>query len=130
MSGSYDNDNIFARILRGEIPASKVDEDDTTLSFADVNPQAPSHTLVIPKGAYATLTDFADGASDAELAGWVRALVRVAKAGGIDGSGYRVIVNCGGDGHQEVPHLHGHVVGGSPLGPMLSGKRGTADGGS
>ena len=130
MPGSYDNDNIFARILRGEIPASKVDEDDATLSFADVNPQAPSHTLVIPKGAYANLTDFADGASDAELAGWVRALVRVARTQGIDGGGYRVIVNCGGDAHQEVPHLHGHVVGGNPLGPMLSGKRGTADGGS
>ena len=122
MSDNYDNDNIFARILRDEIPATKVDEDDATLSFADVNPQAPSHSLVIPKGAYATLTDFADRASDAELAGWVRALVRVAKAQGLESSGYRVIINCGQDGHQEVPHLHGHVVGGRALGRMLPNK--------
>lgn len=122
MSESYDQDNIFARILRGEIPADKVDEDDSTLSFADVSPRAPSHVLVIPKGAYPNLTGFADGASDAELAGWVRALVRVAKARGIDATGYRVIVNCGDDGHQEVPHLHAHVVGGRALGPMLSGR--------
>ena len=119
MSDGYDNDNIFARILRGEIPANKVCEDDTTLCFADVAPQAPSHTLVIPKGPYATLTDFADNASDAELAGWVRALVRAAKEENIAGKGYRVIVNCGNDGHQEVPHLHGHVVGGRAMGPML-----------
>ena len=125
MPGSYDKDNIFARILRGEIPSDKVDEDDTTLSFADVNPRAPCHVLVIPKGAYANLTDFAGGASDAELAGWVRALARAAKAKGVDGSGYRVIVNCGEDGHQEVPHLHAHVVGGHPLGPMLSRKKGS-----
>ena len=120
MPESYDNDNIFARILRGEIPSDKVDEDGTTLSFEDVNPQAGSHSLVIPKGPYADLTGFAEGASDAELAGWVRALVRVAKAKGLEKSGYRIIVNCGNDAHQEVPHLHGHVLGGHALGPMLS----------
>ena len=120
MSDSYDNDNVFARILRGEIPANKVDEDSTTLSFEDASPQAACHSLVIPKGAYADLTAFADGASDAELAGWVRSLVRVARAKGVDKSGYRIIVNCGNDGHQEVPHLHGHVLGGHALGPMLS----------
>ena len=123
MSDSYDNDNIFARILRGEIPANKVDEDDTTLSFSDVAPQAASHTLVIPKGAYTDITEFAEKASDAELAGWVRALVRVAKAESLDAGGYRVIVNCGRDGHQEVPHLHGHVLGGHALGPMLSKRK-------
>lgn len=120
MTANYDPENIFARILRGEIPASSVDQDDTTFSFADINPQAPSHSLVIPRGAYQNLTDFADHSSDAELADWVRALVRVARQQGLDRDGYRVIVNCGDHAHQEVPHLHGHVLGGRALGPMLT----------
>ena len=116
----YDDNNIFARILRGEIPSQTIYEDATTLSFSDINPQAGSHSLVIPKGAYANLSDFADGASDAELADWVRSLVRVARKNGLDENGYRVIVNCGDNAHQEVPHLHGHVLGGHALGPMLT----------
>lgn len=122
MTEAYDENNVFAMILRGDIPSVPVDQDETTFSFADINPQAASHNLVIPKGAYTNLTDFAEHASDAELAGWVRALARVADTSGLRDSGYRVIVNCGGDAHQEVPHLHGHVLGGHALGPMLTRK--------
>lgn len=117
---SYDPENIFAKILEGAIPCQEVDQDDLTLSFEDINPQAPVHSLVIPKGAYTDLSDFAARGSDAELAAWVRALARVAAAKNVDGNGYRVIVNCGNNAHQEVPHLHGHVLGGQPLGPMLN----------
>lgn len=117
---TYDHDNIFAQILGGKIPSKPVDEDENTLSFTDINPRAPVHTLVIPKGAYTDLTSFADEASDKELADWVRAMVRIAKQSGLNKTGYRVIVNCGADGHQEVPHLHAHVVGGKPLGSMLN----------
>ncbi|MGC6485345.1 MAG: histidine triad nucleotide-binding protein [Candidatus Puniceispirillales bacterium] len=118
----YDPENIFAKILEGTIPCNEVDQDETTLSFEDINPQAPVHSLVIPKGSYTDLSDFAARASDAEIAGWVRALARVAARKGVDGEGYRVIMNCGANAHQEVPHLHGHVLGGQPLGPMLSRK--------
>ena len=120
---SYDPDNIFAQILDGRIPSAPVDENDTTLSFADIQPQAPQHHLVIPRGAYTDLSDFADKASDKELADWVRALARVAKKTGVADDGYRVIVNVGQNGNQEVPHLHGHVIGGAPLGAMLTSKR-------
>lgn len=120
MTSSYDPDNIFAQILDGRIPSSPVDECENTLSFADIAPQAPSHHLVIPKGAYPDLTCFAETASDQELADWVRALARVAKTAGLAENGYRVVVNCGADSHQEVPHLHGHVLGGQPLGPILT----------
>jgi len=116
----YDPDNIFVRILDGRLPSQPVDQDEQTFSFADINPQAPQHHLVIPRGAYTDLTDFADRASDSELAAWVRALARVAKTSGVAKEGYRVIVNIGGHGGQEVPHLHGHVLGGAPLGPMLT----------
>ncbi len=116
----YDPDNIFAQILDGRLPSQPVDQDEQTFSFADINPQASKHHLVIPKGAYTDLTDFADRASDAELAAWVRALARVAKSTGVATDGYRVIVNIGNHGGQEVPHLHGHVLGGAPLGPMLT----------
>ena len=119
MNRPYDPDNLFARILDGRLPASVIDEDTTNLSFVDINPQAPQHHLVIPRGAYTDLSDFAARGSDAELAAWVRALVRVAEKSGVAASGYRVIVNIGGDGGQEVPHLHGHVLGGAPLGAML-----------
>lgn len=116
----YDPDNIFACILDGRLPSQPVDLDEKTFSFADINPQAPQHHLVIPRGAYTDLSDFADRASDAELAAWVRALARVAKTSGVAKDGYRVIVNIGENGGQEVPHLHGHVLGGAPLGPMLT----------
>ena len=119
MNTPYDPDNLFARILDGRLPASVIDEDATTVSFADINPQAPQHHLVIPRGAYTDLSDFAARGSDAELAAWVRGLARVAQKSGVAESGYRVIVNIGGDGGQEVPHLHGHVLGGAPLGVML-----------
>lgn len=116
---SYDDSNIFAKILKGLIPAKKVAENDQALAFEDINPLAPVHTLVIPKGPYATLVDFADLASDAELAGLVRAIAEVARAKGVDRSGFRVIVNVGDDGHQEVPHVHFHVLGGRQMGPMV-----------
>ena len=115
----YDDSNIFARILRGEIPCSKVHEDDHALAFRDINPQAPTHVLVIPKGAYVSWDDFSARASDAEIAGFVRAVGHVARQeGGVD-PGYRLLANTGGHGGQEVPHLHIHVFAGKPLGPML-----------
>lgn len=119
MSKNYDTGNIFAKILEGAIPSRSVDEDETTYSFDDIQPRAKVHKLVIPKGAYVDLSDFASRASDEELAAWVRALARVAEKQGVAESGYRVIVNCGPDGNQEVPHLHGHVLGGQNLGAMI-----------
>ena len=113
---SYDDDNIFARILRGEIPCHKVHESDQALAFRDIAPKAPSHVLVIPKGRYETLHEFAEKGSDAELAGWVRAMAAVACAEGVTESGYRATVNNGRHGNQEVPHLHAHIVGGRQLG--------------
>ena len=117
---NYDPDNIFAKILDGRLPTKPVDEDAHTLSFADINPKAPVHTLTIPKGQYVDLTDFAQHASDAELAAWVRAIGRVADKQGLTKHGYRLLVNCGAHGGQEVPHIHGHVVGGAALGAMLT----------
>lgn len=116
---SYDENNIFARILRGEIPSDKVYEDDHTLAFNDITPQAPVHILVIPKGAYADVDDFHMNASDVEITALTRAIGTVARQAGISETGYRVISNCGTDSHQEVPHLHFHVLGGRPLGPLL-----------
>ena len=113
---SYDDDNIFARILRGEIPCDKVHENEHALAFRDVAPKAPTHVLVIPKGRYETLHDFAERGSDAELAAWVRAMAAVARADGVDECGYRATCNNGRHGNQEVPHLHMHVVGGRQLG--------------
>lgn len=117
---AYDPNNIFARILRGELPCKKVYEDAHVLAFHDIHPQAPAHVLVIPKGAYLSLDDFHARASEAEQAALMRALGHVARLAGVGDSGYRVIANIGGDGHQEVPHLHFHVLGGRPLGRMLS----------
>ncbi|MBX9815321.1 MAG: histidine triad nucleotide-binding protein [Proteobacteria bacterium SG_bin5] len=117
----YDDANVFARILRGEIPATKVYEDDHALAFHDINPQAPTHILVIPKGAYVSWDDFTAKASDAEIAGFVRAVGYVARAAGLVAPGYRLLANIGRDGHQEVPHLHVHLFAGRPLGPMLAG---------
>lgn len=116
----YDDSNIFARILRGEIPANKVYEDDNVLAFHDINPLAPAHILVIPKGAYISWDDFSQGASDAEIAGLTRAVGKVARDAGLVERGYRVLANVGPDSGQEVPHLHLHIFGGRPLGPMLA----------
>ncbi len=116
---SYDDNNIFARILRGEIPCRKVFEDAHTLAFDDINPQAPIHTLVIPKGKYVSMKDFSEKASDAEIAALWRAVGKVSELKGIKDSGYRTLSNAGVNAHQEVPHLHIHVFGGGPLGPML-----------
>lgn len=116
----YDEANIFARILRGELPCAKVYEDDHALAFNDIFPQAPTHVLVIPKGAYVSWDDFSARASDAEIAGFVRAVGRVARDKGLVASGYRLLANVGTDSGQEVPHLHVHLFAGGPLGPMLS----------
>ncbi|MGF1605991.1 MAG: histidine triad nucleotide-binding protein [Rhodothalassiaceae bacterium] len=116
---AYDDSNIFAKILRGEIPCKKVLESEHALAFHDINPQAPSHILVIPKGAYVSFEDFSANASEAEIAGFIRAVGEVARAAGLDASGYRLIANHGNHAHQEVPHLHVHIMGGRPLGPML-----------
>jgi diadenosine tetraphosphate (Ap4A) HIT family hydrolase len=115
----YDDQNIFAKILRGEIPCRKVFEDEWALAFDDINPQAPVHVLVIPKGAYVSWDDFSAKASDAEIGGFVRAVGHVARELGLVEPGYRLLANIGMDAHQEVPHLHVHVFGGKPLGPML-----------
>jgi len=115
----YDDNNIFARILRGEIPSRKVYEDEHALAFHDINPQAPHHVLVIPKGRYVSWDDFSATASDAEIAGFIRAVGKVAREAGIVEPGYRLLANIGPDSHQEVPHLHVHIFAGRPLGPML-----------
>jgi len=115
----YDRDNIFARILRGELPANKVYEDEHVLAFHDINPLAPTHILVIPKGAYVSWDDFSEKASDGEIAAFVRASGRIAREAGLVESGYRVLANSGTDSGQEVPHLHMHIFAGRPLGPML-----------
>ena len=116
----YDDQNIFAKILRGEIPANRVYEDDVAIAFHDINPQAPTHLLVIPRGAYVSWDDFSARAGDAEIAGFIRAVGTVARAAGLVEPGYRLLANIGQDGHQEVPHLHVHVFAGRPLGPMLA----------
>ena len=114
----YDDQNIFARILRGEIPCKKIDECDYTLSFEDIQPQAPVHILVIPKGAYVDMADFSAYASEEEQAAYIAALGRVAERVGVTQNGFRLIANTGCHGHQDVPHLHMHILGGEPLGPM------------
>jgi diadenosine tetraphosphate (Ap4A) HIT family hydrolase len=116
----YDPANIFAKILRGEIPNRTVYEDEWALAFHDINPQAPVHVLVIPKGAYVSWDDFSARAGAEEIAGFVRAVGHVARELGLVEPGYRLLANIGGHGHQEVPHLHVHLFGGRPLGPMLA----------
>ena len=118
--GDYDDANIFARILRGEIPCKRVHETEHALAFHDINPQAPVHVLVIPKGRWRSWADFSARASDAEIAGFVRAVGETAQALGLEAPGYRLLANAGLDAHQEVPHLHVHIFGGRPLGPMLA----------
>ncbi len=116
---AYDDDNIFAKILRGEIPNDTVYEDEHVLAFRDINPQTPVHVLVIPKGRYVSWDDFAATASETEIAALVRAVGHIAREMGIAEAGYRVLVNNGDDGRQEVPHLHVHIFGGAPLGRMI-----------
>jgi histidine triad (HIT) family protein len=116
---TYDRNNVFARILRGEIPCKKIYEDQHVLAFHDISPQAPTHALVIPKGEYVSLDDFSEKASAAEMAALVRALGHVAREQGVVESGYRVLANTGPAAHQEVPHFHVHLFGGRDLGGML-----------
>ena len=116
----YDDQNIFAKILRGEIPCNQVYEDEFAFAFHDIAPLAPLHVLVIPKGAYVSWDDFSTKASDAELAGFSRAVGEVARIVGADTQGYRLLANTGKRSGQEVPHLHVHIFGGQPLGPMLA----------
>ena len=116
----YDDTNIFAKILRGEIPNKTVYEDEHVLALHDIAPQAPIHILVIPKGAYVSWDDFSARASEAEIAGFIRAVGHVAREQGLVEPGYRLLANVGANGGQEVPHLHVHLFGGGPLGPMLA----------
>ena len=117
---AYDNDNIFAKILRGEIPCNKVYEDEFALAFRDIAPQAKVHTLVIPKGAYVSFDDISTQASDAEIIGFVRAVQKTAALEGVVDSGYRLLANHGVNGGQEVPHFHVHIAGGERLGALVS----------
>jgi histidine triad (HIT) family protein len=116
---AYDRSNIFARIVRGEIPCTKVFEDAHVLAFRDINPQTPTHILVIPKGEYSSSDDFAEQASDAEIAALLRAAGRIAREEGLAETGYRLLANHGRDAHQEVPHFHIHIFGGRDLGRMV-----------
>ena len=116
---SYDDDNIFAKILRDEIPSKRVYEDEWALAFHDINPQAPTHLLVIPKGRYVSWDDFSAKASPEEIAGFIRAVGHVAREAGLVEPGYRLLANTGPDSLQEVPHLHVHIMAGRVLGPML-----------
>ncbi len=118
--GAYDPDNVFARILRGEIPCRHVFEDEHVLAFHDIRPLAPVHVLVIPKRPYVSFADFSARGSDAEVAGFTRALGRIAATLGLEEPGYRLLSNMGLDAGQEVPHFHVHLFGGAPLGPMLA----------
>jgi diadenosine tetraphosphate (Ap4A) HIT family hydrolase len=117
---AYDESNIFARILRGELPCRKVLETDHALAFHDIAPAAAVHVLVIPKGAYVSWDDFSANATEAEIAGFVRAIGEVARIVGAEPQGYRLLANTGKRAGQEVPHLHVHIFGGQPLGPMLA----------
>ena len=116
----YDESNIFAKILRGELPSKTVMESEHSLAFHDINPLAPIHVLVIPRGAYVSWDDFSARASDAEIGDFVRTVGEVARTTGANAQGYRLLSNIGKRGGQEVAHLHVHVFGGQPLGPMLA----------
>ena len=116
---AYDPNNIFAKILRGEIPCSKVFEDEHVLAFNDINPQTAKHVLVIPKGAYVSFDDFSQSASEVEIASLMRATGRIARDMGVADSGYRILANTGVDALQEVPHFHLHIFAGQPLGRMI-----------
>lgn len=116
---AYDDANIFARLVRGEIPSKRVFEDAHTIVFHDIAPWAPTHLLAIPKGSYVSWDDFSAGASEAEIVSFTRAIGAAARAAGLVGRGYRLIANTGLDSHAEVSHLHVHILAGRPLGPML-----------
>src|SRR6516165_3085306 len=116
---AYDQSNIFARILRGEIPCQKVYEDEHVLAFHDISPQAPTHILVVPKGEYVSLDDFSEKASAEQIAAVLRALGQIARQQGVVETGYRILANSGPAAHQEVPHFHVHLFGGHDLGGML-----------
>lgn len=118
--GPYDDSNVFARILRNEIPSRRVYEDEWAFAFHDIAPQAPLHVLVIPKGRYVSLADFTAQASAEEVAGFWRAVTRVARELDLEAPGYRVLTNIGEHAGQEVPHFHVHIFGGRPLGRMVS----------
>ena len=118
-SQPYDETNIFARILRGELPCNKVHEDEWCLAFHDIRPQAPVHVLVIPKGPYVSWDDFTAKAGDAELAGFIRSVGAVTRLLELQKPGYRLMVNMGQNGHQEVPHLHVHIFGGRQFFHMI-----------
>lgn len=120
MTKAYDPNNIFAKILRGDIPCKKIFENDSVLAFHDINPQAPVHALVIPKGAYVDMDDFSANASEAEIAALFKAVGEVARTLGVTDQGYRILSNCGSNGGQEVLHLHIHVFGGRALGRMIA----------
>ena len=119
----YDPQNIFAKILRGEIPCDKVYENDHALAFNDIVPQTPAHILVVPKGAYVSMADFSTNATDAEIGGLIRAVGQVARDAGLEDPGYRILANHGADAHQEVAHFHIHVFGGRDLGGMVGRPR-------
>lgn len=119
MAYVYDDQNIFAKILRGEIPNSTVLETEHSLAFRDIHPQAPTHVLVIPKGPYVCFDHFAQNASEAELVDYMRAIGEVCKLEGVEADGFRLIANAGRNGVQDVPHLHVHILAGRPLGRML-----------
>lgn len=116
---AYDDNNIFAKILRGEIPCNRVYEDDFALAFHDINPQTPTHVLIIPKGPYESFDDFSRDASAEEIAGFLRAAGQIARDLGAVEGGYRVLANTGPDAHQEVPHFHLHLFAGKDLGRMI-----------
>ena len=120
---TYDPGNVFAKILRGEIPCAKVYEDNYALAFNDIHPQAPVHVLVIPKGPYVSMDDFAANAPAETVAGFFQAVGKVARKLGAQKDGYRLLANHGRDANQEVPHFHVHLFAGANLGPMLSGKQ-------
>lgn len=115
----YDRNNVFARILRGELPCNKVYEDEYVLAFRDIHPQAPVHILLIPKGEYVSVDDFSERASETEQAAFMRAIGKIAKQEGAVAGGYRVLANHGAAAHQDVPHFHLHLFAGRDLGPML-----------
>ena len=117
--GAYDDANVFARILRGEIPSSRVYEDEWAMAFHDITPRAPVHVLVVPRGRWVSLADFTAHGSAEEVAGFFRAVGAVARKLGLEAAGYRVLANMGEQAGQEVPHLHVHLFAGRPLGPML-----------
>jgi histidine triad (HIT) family protein len=116
---AYDDTNVFAKILRGEIPNKTVLETEHSLAFHDIDPKRPTHILVIPKGRYTTYNELAAKGTEAEIVDFFHAVAEVARLSGVVKSGYRLICNNGADGQQEVPHLHVHVLGGAPAGPMI-----------